>query len=230
MGLSWHGHGFAAVRASDAWPRIREWPADPSTDTIHDMELDRLMQDRLLMASRAVETLGLQRERVAKACRLLVQTLESGGTVLTCGNGGSAAEALHLAEELSGRYRTNRPALRGLSLCADPTALTCIANDFGFDHVFARQVEALGRAGDLLVVFSTSGKSANLVRALQVARERGITTLGLLGGEGGTCLPLCDHAIVVHGVDGAGVQEAHQMILHILCEACEVRFAAGVNA
>jgi D-sedoheptulose 7-phosphate isomerase len=189
------------------------------------MDLERMINERLQMASRAVEALSSQSEPVAKACRLLVETLERDGTVLTCGNGGSAAEALHLAEELSGRYRTNRRALRGLSLCADPTALTCIANDFGFDHVFARQVEALGRAGDLLVVFSTSGKSANLLRALEAARARRIATLGLLGGEGGPALKLCDHAIVVHGVDGAGVQEAHQMIMHMLCEACEARFA-----
>jgi D-sedoheptulose 7-phosphate isomerase len=230
MGLSRHEAGFATMNAPDACSRTRGWPHSMPTDTIPVMDLDRLMQERLQMAARAVEALSAQREGVAKACRLLVETLDSGGTVLTCGNGGSAAEALHLAEELSGRYRSNRPALRGLSLCADPTALTCIANDFGFDHVFARQVEALGRAGDLLVVFSTSGKSANLVRALHVARERGITTLGLLGGEGGACLPLCDHAVVVHGVDGAGVQEAHQMIMHILCEACEARFAGGAKA
>lgn len=230
MDLPWHGHGFATAHPPDAYAHAREWPVSASTDTIPSMDLDRMMQERLQMAARAVEALGSQRETVAKACRMLVQTLESGGTVLTCGNGGSAAEALHLAEELSGRYRSNRPALRGLSLCADPTALTCIANDFGFDHVFARQVEALGRPGDLLVVFSTSGKSANLVRALHVARERGIATLGLLGGEGGACLPLCDHAVVVHGVDGAGVQEAHQMIMHILCEACEARFAVGAKA
>ncbi len=195
------------------------------------MELDRLLNQRIEMAARAVEALRGLQPAVARACGMLVQALEAGGAVLTCGNGGSAAEALHLAEELSGRYRTNRPALRGLSLCADPTALTCIANDFGFDHVFARQLEALGRAGDLLVVFSTSGRSANLVRALHVARDRGIATLGLLGGEGGPCLPLCDHAIVVHGVDGAGVQEAHQMVMHMLCEACEARFAhAGAHA
>ena len=185
-----------------------------------------MMNHRLEMAQRAVETLRGQSAVVAKACSMLVQALDSGGTVLTCGNGGSAAEALHLAEELSGRYRTNRKALRGLSLCADPTALTCIANDFGFDQVFARQVEALGRAGDLLVVFSTSGKSANLLHALRAARERGIATLGLLGGEGGPALPLCDHAVVIHGVDGAAVQEAHQMVMHMLCEACESRFAA----
>lgn len=191
------------------------------------MELDRMLNDRLAMAQRATEVLRSRKEAVAKACRMLVQALESGGAVLTCGNGGSAAEALHLAEELSGRYRSNRPALRGLSLCADPTAITCIANDFGFDHVFSRQVEALGRSGDLLVVLSTSGKSANLLNALRVARERGIATLGLLGGEGGPALPLCDHAIVIDGVDGAGVQEAHQMIMHMMCEACEARFTAG---
>jgi len=126
-----------------------------------------MMNHRLEMAQRAVEALRGHTTAVTKACHMLVQALESGGTVLTCGNGGSAAEALHLAEELSGRYRTNRKALRGLSLCADPTAITCIANDFGFDQVFARQVEALGRAGDLLVVFSTSGKSANLLHALR---------------------------------------------------------------
>ena len=195
------------------------------------MEIDRLLTHRIEMAARAVEALRELQPAVARACGMLVQALESGGTVLTCGNGGSAAEALHLAEELSGRYRTNRPALRGLSLRADPTALTCIANDFGFDHVFARQVEALGRPGDLLVVFSTSGRSANLVRALHVARDRGLATLGLLGGEGGACLALCDHAVVVHGVDGAGVQEVHQMVMHMLCEACEARFApTGAHA
>jgi D-sedoheptulose 7-phosphate isomerase len=223
---------FAPDRELDANPprSVTVTRAASRTDTIPPMDSDRMIHHRLEMAQRAVETLRGQSAVIAKACGMLVQALESGGTVLTCGNGGSAAEALHLAEELSGRYRANRPALRGLSLCADPTALTCIANDFGFDHVFARQVEALGRAGDLLVVFSTSGRSANLVRALHVARERGIATLGLLGGEGGACLPLCDHAIVVHSVDGAGIQEAHQMIMHILCEACEARFAGGAKA
>ena len=105
----------------------------------------------------------------------------------------------------------------------------CIANDFGFDQVFARQIEALGRPGDLLVMFSTSGRSANLLQAARAARERGIATLGLLGGEGGPVLPLCDHAVVVHGVDGGGIQEAHQMVMHMLCEACEARFAGAAR-
>ena len=194
------------------------------------MDLHSTITQRLQMSRRAAEALESQRNSLVRACEMVTQVLEDGGAVLTCGNGGSAAEALHLAEELTGRYRTNRPALRAVCLAADPTALTCIANDFGFDHVFARQVEAIGRSGDLLVVFSTSGKSPNLLRALHVARDRGVATLGLLGGEGGPAMPLCDHAIVVHGVDGAAVQEAHQMIMHILCEACEARFPAKVSA
>ena len=194
------------------------------------MDLHATITQRLQMSHRAAEALETQREALIRACEMVVQTLRDGGTILTCGNGGSAAEALHLSEELTGRYRTNRQALRAVCLAADPTALTCIANDFGFDHVFARQVEALGRPGDLLVVFSTSGKSPNLLRALHVARDRGVATLGLLGGEGGPALSLCDHAIVVPGVDGAAVQEAHQMIMHILCEACEARFATTVHA
>ena len=148
-------------------------------------------------------------------------TLVAGGTLFTCGNGGSAAEALHLAEELTGRYRSNRRPLRSVCLCADPTALTCIANDFGFDQVFARPLAALGRREDALVAFSTSGRSANLVAALTAARDLGMRTIGLLGGDGGACLPLCDVAVTVSGVDGAAVQEAHQMIMHAICECLE---------
>lgn len=188
------------------------------------MHLDTMITHRLQMARMATESLDALRAQIAEACNVLVRTLDAGGMVLTCGNGGSAAEALHLAEELSGRYRTNRKALRAVSLCADPTALTCIANDFGFDQVFARQVEALGRPGDLLVLFSTSGKSPNLLRALHAAKNLALSTLGLLGGEGGPALEHCAHAIVVRGVDGAAVQEAHQMIMHMLCEACEAHF------
>jgi D-sedoheptulose 7-phosphate isomerase len=188
------------------------------------MHLDTMITHRLQMARMATESLDTLRPQIAEACDVLVRTLDAGGMVLTCGNGGSAAEALHLAEELSGRYRTNRKALRAVSLCADPTALTCIANDFGFDQVFARQVEALGRPGDLLVLFSTSGKSPNLLRALHAAKNLGLSTLGLLGGEGGPALEHCAHSIVVRGVDGAAVQEAHQMIMHMLCEACEAHF------
>ena len=108
-----------------------------------------------------------------------------GGKVLTCGNGGSAADALHMAEELIGRYRNNRRSLPAVSLCADATAITCIANDFGYDEVFARQLAGLGAKGDLLVCFTTSGNSINILRALEVARDRGVTSVALLGKDGG---------------------------------------------
>lgn len=147
--------------------------------------------------------------------------VEHGGLLATCGNGGSAAEALHLAEELTGRYRSTRAPRRAVCLAADGPALTCIANDFGFEHVFSRQAEALLRPGDALVAFSTSGRSRNIVLALETARSRGAVTIGLLGGDGGTCAALCDEAIIVPWRDSAFVQEAHQVLLHLICERLE---------
>jgi D-sedoheptulose 7-phosphate isomerase len=179
------------------------------------------IERRLAQGRVALEALAGLAPRLPAAIQLVIATLQSGGTVFTCGNGGSAAEALHLAEELTGRYQSNRAAQRAVCLCADSTALTCIANDFGFEQIFARQLEALARPGDLLVAFSTSGKSPNLLRALETARRLGVSTLGLLGRGGGAALAHCTHALVVEGTDGAATQEAHQMILHILCESCE---------
>ncbi len=149
------------------------------------------------------------------------RAVAAGGTVVTCGNGGSAAEALHLAEELVGRYRANRPPVAAICLNADPTALTCIANDFGFDEVFARPCEALLGPSDVLVVFTTSGRSPNLLRALEVARDRGAATVGFLGGDGGPAADRCDASIVVTGPDSAAIQEVHQMLMHAVCEQFE---------
>lgn len=187
----------------------------------HDVSLAAVLHARLEQARAAVRALETSAQPVEAVMEAVRATLVSGGTLFTCGNGGSAAEALHLSEELTGRYRSNRRPLRSVCLCADPTALTCIANDFGFEQVFARPLAALGRRGDALAVFSTSGRSANLVAALTTARAQGIRTIGLLGGDGGACLPLCDVAITVRGVDGAAVQEAHQMVMHAICEALE---------
>jgi D-sedoheptulose 7-phosphate isomerase len=151
----------------------------------------------------------------------LASCLRTGGTMYTCGNGGSAAEALHLAEELIGRYRGDRAPHRAVCLNADPTALTCIANDFGFDLIFARQCAALLTPRDALVAFSTSGDSRNILAALETARQTGALTIGLLGRGGGAAARLCDVRVVVPSDDTAHIQEAHQTVLHLLCEVLE---------
>ncbi len=169
----------------------------------------------------AIEALRQHAGRIAEIAGVLIEALREGRTIYTAGNGGSAAQALHLAEELIGRYRGDRGPLRAICLNADPTALTCIANDFGFDHVFARQCTALVRRGDVLVVLSTSGNSANVVEALRAARRGGAVTVGLLGSGGGRCEGLCDHAVALELRDSAWVQEAHQVLIHLFCELIE---------
>ncbi|MBL9149940.1 MAG: SIS domain-containing protein [Phycisphaerae bacterium] len=175
-----------------------------------------------LAAIRSLESKAAEIDAIAEA---IAERLAAGGTVYTAGNGGSAAEALHLAEELIGRYKSNRPPYRSICLNADPTALTCIANDFGFEAVFSRQCDALVRPGDVLVLFSTSGRSPNIVQAAIAARKNGGLVIGLLGGvgggTGGDTRPQCDVALVVDGADSGAVQEAHQVILHALCERLE---------
>lgn len=166
---------------------------------------------------------------LAAIASTLVGALRDGCKVLTCGNGGSAAEALHLAEELVGRFQStvNRRPLPAVCLCADPTALTCIANDFGFEHVFARQVEAHGQAGDVLVALSTSGKSPSILNALRRAREIGVLTIGLLGPPGSPAESLCDRALLLPGHAAARVQEAHLIAIHLFLEQIDREFGDG---
>lgn len=179
------------------------------------------VRTRLQGSHAAIESLAAQADDIAEIAGAIVASLHRGATIYTCGNGGSAAQALHLAEELIGRYRTDRPPQRAICLNADPTALTCIANDYGYEAVFARQCEALIRPGDVLIVLSTSGNSANLLSALRAARDAGGLTIGLLGRGGGKCLDFCHHGIVVAASDSAHIQEAHTVLLHLLCEAVE---------
>ena len=159
------------------------------------------------------------------AVRIVVDTLRSGGKVLAAGNGGSAAEAMHLAEELSGRYHKNRRALPGLALCADGTALTCIGNDYGFDNLFSRQVEAFCAAGDVLALFTTSGNSANLARAAETAHAQGAKVIGFTGRGGGPLAPLCDVLLDVPGAAAPHVQECHEILLHAILERVDATFA-----
>ena len=149
--------------------------------------------------------------------------LRAGGTLFFAGNGGSAADAQHLATEYVVRYQTSRPALRALALTTDTSVLTACANDMGFDEVFARQVDALARPGDVLSLHSTSGESPNVIRAAQAARARGVTVIALLGKSGGHLAELADVALVVPSDDTARIQELHLAIEHVVCEIVEER-------
>jgi len=182
---------------------------------------DTFVRDRIGRAAQTIARLESETDSIVEIGRAVRGTLAGGGTVLTCGNGGSAAEALHLSEELMGKYRKPRRPFASVCLNADPTALTCIANDYGFEFVFSRQVEGLGRPGDVLVVFTTSGNSANILRALETAKERGIATIGLLGKDGGACKDLCDKTLIVPSQETEAIQEAHQVVLHLILEAVE---------
>ena len=158
-----------------------------------------------------------------RACELVAKVLEAGGRLLVCGNGGSMSDAMHFAEELTGRYRSKRLPLPAMAL-SDPAAITCIANDFGFDEVFARQVEAHGRDGDLLVALSTSGRSPNVARALAAARARGMSTIALLGADGGVAVSQADVSLIVPVErDAARIQEVHLVLLHALVDSVEER-------
>ena len=143
---------------------------------------------------------------------------------MLCGNGGSAADAQHIAAELTGRYKTERGALAGIALTTDTSALTAIGNDYGYEFVFSRQLEALGREGDLLIAISTSGNSGNVVKALELARKIGIKTIGLSGRTGGVMNELCELNLVVPSNDTPRIQEMHIMIGHIICQAIDDAF------
>ncbi len=179
----------------------------------------------LEQARAALDALIAEREHSLKLDRFaeaVAACLHAGGKVLACGNGGSACDAMHFCEELTGRFRRERPALAAIA-CIDPGHLTCTANDYGFDRVFSRWVEALGRKGDVLVVLSTSGNSPNIVNAIEEARERGLVTGALLGRDGGQCRSLAEFEWIVPGEQSDRIQELHMLLLHVLVESVERR-------
>jgi len=144
------------------------------------------------------------------------------GKVLVAGNGGSASDAMHLAEELVARFQKNRRALAAIALC-DPTVLTCAANDFGFEAVFSRQVEAFGNAGDVLIVFSTSGNSPNILKAIEAAKRQGLVTAAFLGRDGGKAKGTCGIELIVPAQASHRIQEGHKILYHSLCEWVDER-------
>ena len=167
------------------------------------------------------QSLREMQPELERAADLCCRALREGNKILTCGNGGSAAEAQHLVGELMGRYLLDRAPLPAVALTADSALVTCIGNDYSFDDVFARQVRGLGASGDVLVAFSTSGNSPNIVAALSAAREKGIESIAFLGRYGGSARGLADHALVIPHSNTARIQEAHQFLLHSLMDRIE---------
>ncbi|MGA7201752.1 MAG: SIS domain-containing protein [Candidatus Cybelea sp.] len=179
--------------------------------------------DELLADRRGLLDVPKYREQVEAIVDAVVTALRAGKKVLWCGNGGSAAEAQHMAAELSGRYLRERPALNSEALSVNSSTLTCVGNDYGYDFVFSRQVEAFAKQGDVLIGMTTSGSSRNVVLALQAAKRRGAVTVAFTGNGGGEVLEFADLALI--GPDGyAGiVQEVHQVMAHIVCDLVEQR-------
>jgi D-sedoheptulose 7-phosphate isomerase len=185
--------------------------------------MDTLFRSQLDESVVVLQAFAAQAEAAGAVCRLVADALIGGRTLFTCGNGGSATDAIHLAEELVGRYRASRRPFPAVCLNTDVGALTCIANDFGYEQVFSRQLEALARPGDLLVLFSTSGGSPNILAALRAARAIGVTSIAMLGKDGGAARGLADHGLVVPSQSSARIQEVHTLVLHAICEELERR-------
>ena len=172
----------------------------------------------------AVDTLRGQEDRIFRLGNILIERLHAGGRILLCGNGGSAADAQHIATELTCRFEINRRALPAIALTTDTSMLTACGNDLGFDRIFSRQIEAIATSEDVLVGISTSGQSANVINAVIAARQRGTLTVGLLGRDGGAMHELVDHGITVGVNSTARIQECHILIGHIWCAMIDAAF------
>jgi D-sedoheptulose 7-phosphate isomerase len=185
--------------------------------------MNPIVQQQYQQLVQAVADAQASLAAVDHCAQVIADALLAGKKVLAAGNGGSAADALHLCEELVGRYKDNRRALPAVSLAADGATLTCIGNDFGFDRIFARQVEALGAPGDVLVLFTTSGNSPNLLLALEAAKAGNLATVTLAGRGGGKLAGRADAEWIVSSQNGARVQELHSWALHVILEVVEDR-------
>lgn len=173
---------------------------------------------------RTFQALPSLRADIDRAGDLMLATLRRGGKLLICGNGGSAAEAAHFATELVGRYAKNRRSLPAVALSSDGSLLSCIGNDYGYEQVFARQIEGLAQPGDLVVVLTSSGNSGNIVAALAAAKRRGLESVAFLGRGGGKAKGLATCDLIMPGTSGAAAQEAHLFLIHHFCERIDAAF------
>lgn len=193
---------------------------------MHELICTQLQEHRNLMVQIENELTAT----VATLAQRLIETFQIGNKLLIMGNGGSAADAQHFAGEIVSRFRIERPGLPAIALSTDSSILTAIGNDYGFERVFSRQVEALASPGDAVIGISTSGNSPNVFKALEVARQAGCTTVGLLGKDGGNIKALCDIPLIIPSPDTPRVQEGHITVIHILCDLIEQgMFGPGAN-
>jgi D-sedoheptulose 7-phosphate isomerase len=195
-------------------------PESEVTSPFENITLKSLNQHQLVFQKIVDENI----ENIEACAELIYETFERGNKILICGNGGSAADAQHIAAEFVGRYETERVALPAIALTTDTSALTALANDYDFERIFARQVEALARDGDLLIAISTSGNSPNVIAAVMKARQKGCRILGMTGAKGKKLASLCDKAVRVPSERTARIQEAHITIAHVWCEIIDDKF------
>lgn len=188
------------------------------------MDINSIIKDQI-SESIDVKNKIMQDEKLIKAIEdasnIIIDSYKRGGMLLLCGNGGSAGDAQHIAGEMVARFRIERKALSALAFNTNSSVVTAIGNDYEYNKIFERQVEAFGHSGDVLIAISTSGNSESVVRAIEKAREIGITTISLLGKDGGACKDISDYALIVPSSDTARIQESHIMIGHIICDLVE---------
>jgi D-sedoheptulose 7-phosphate isomerase len=189
-------------------------------------DLSSILQHAIADSIETLQALGELDQQMRLATEAVAECLLSGHKLLICGNGGSAADASHIATEFVIRFINDRPAYPAICLTADGGLLSAGGNDYGFEEIFARQVSAFGQPGDVLISLTTSGKSRNIQRAVEEAKERGLTTITLLGRNGGPMINTSDIELVVRGEATARIQEAHMLLLHVLCEAVEERLVS----
>lgn len=185
----------------------------------------KILKRAIVAANQTLQTLFDLDAQVAKAADLIEESLRAGNKLLVCGNGGSAADASHFATEFVVRFTKDRPAYPAICLSGDGGLLTAAGNDYGFDEVFARQVAAFGLEGDVLICLTTSGKSRNVERALEEAKAHKLKTIAFLGRDGGSTIGMAEVDLLVRSDSTARIQEAHQLLLHVLCETIESRLA-----
>lgn len=180
------------------------------------------IESQIRQSGETIISLAKQRDKIEEIISILQRTIAQGGCIYSCGNGGSTADAIHLTEELVARYLRERPGIRAQHLC-DPAVLTCWANDYDFESVFERQVKTHLTPKDTLIAFTTSGKSKNVLRALEAANSIGAATIGLLGKDGGKAKTLAKTTLIVESDNTARIQEAHMTLVHIICDELELR-------